>query len=184
METTYKARENATDVPRDGESSPLMKPPSEEGKTKEESETNPNPDVLKLEYTEVNNNIRHYSNLRFAIFTVYFAVMSGLIAVAFGFVEMKTGNPEYAKLWARIGGLLATVGFLIFELGCQQYLESYVKTAKEIEEKLHYKQITKRQQRSKPGILTTTYAPLGIYSGLIIFWLAMIVWILIVIGRA
>ena len=47
---------------------------------------------LSLEYSEVNNNIRHYSALRFAIFTVYFAVIGGIVSIAFGFFENKTGK--------------------------------------------------------------------------------------------
>lgn len=32
---------------------------------------------LRHEYTEVVQNVRHYSNLRFAVFTIFFAVPLG-----------------------------------------------------------------------------------------------------------
>jgi len=63
---------------------------------------------LSLEYSEVNTNIRHYSALRFAIFTVYFAVIGGIVSIAFGFFENKTGNSEITKLWARMEALVAS----------------------------------------------------------------------------
>lgn len=39
---------------------------------------------LRHEYSEVVQNFRHYSNLRFAIFTIFFAVIGGVGFVAFG----------------------------------------------------------------------------------------------------
>jgi len=39
---------------------------------------------LRHEYTEVLQLIRHYSNLRFAIYTILFAAVGGLGFVAFG----------------------------------------------------------------------------------------------------
>jgi hypothetical protein len=45
---------------------------------------------LRHEYSEVNNNLRHYSALRFAIFGVYFAVVGGVSSIAFGLVEIKS----------------------------------------------------------------------------------------------
>jgi hypothetical protein len=39
---------------------------------------------LRHEYTEVALNARHYSGLRFAVFTILFAVLGGVGFVAFG----------------------------------------------------------------------------------------------------
>jgi hypothetical protein len=71
---------------------------------------------LRLEYSEVNNNRRHYSNLRFAVFSVYFAVLGGLVSVAFGIVEIKSPSQASIILGARIAGLLFTVIFFSFEI--------------------------------------------------------------------
>lgn len=55
---------------------------------------------LRHEYTEVVQNIRHYSNLRFAVFSIFFAVLGGVGIVAFG----KGQFDEHAAVVARIGG--------------------------------------------------------------------------------
>jgi hypothetical protein len=130
------------------------------------------------EYTETNNNIRHYSNLRFAIFTVYFAVLGGLMYVAFGFLDVKTGDPRYTKLWARIIGLVVSLLFLVLELNCEHYLKAYLKVGKEIENKLGYKQLTERDETGYKGLLRPQYATLSIYGGLIVFWIVMLVWMI------
>jgi hypothetical protein len=142
-------------------------------------------DELSLEYSEINNNIRHYSALRFAIFTVYFAVIGGVVSIAFGFFENKTGNPEFTKLWARIGGFLISLLFLVLEVNCEQYLTIYGDIAVSIEKELRYKQVTTRKQLSyRHPLLRPRYAARAIYIAMILFWLVMIIWILGVIARA
>src|SRR5205085_12632311 len=54
---------------------------------------------LRLEYSEANNNRRHYSNLRFAVLTVFFAVLGGVASVAFGFVEIKSPSSLNIARW-------------------------------------------------------------------------------------
>lgn len=138
---------------------------------------------LSLEYSEVNNNIRHYSALRFAIFTVYFAVIGGIVSIAFGFFENKTGNSEITKLWARIGGLLISLLFLVIEVNCEQYLTIYGDLAALMEEKLHYKQVTTRKRLNYNHLLLRSrYAARAIYLAMILFWLVMIIWIICVIA--
>jgi hypothetical protein len=140
---------------------------------------------LSLEYSEVNNNIRHYSALRFAIFTVYFAVIGGIVSIAFGFFENKTGNSELTKLCARIGGFLISLLFLVLEVNCEQYLTIYGDVAASMEEELRYKQITTRKRVNyHHPLLRPRYAARSIYVAMILFWLAMIIWILWVIARA
>lgn len=131
------------------------------------------PDIegLRHEYTEVNNNIRHYSNLRFAIFTVYFAAMSGLAAVAFGFFEIKAGNPELVKLWGRVGGLLFTALFFRFELRVESLIGVNLEIGEKLESKLGYSQIT---SRPSTGMFSMPHVTRLFYSTLIIFWLVML----------
>jgi hypothetical protein len=132
----------------------------------------PNLEGLRHEYTEVNNNIRHYSNLRFTAFTVYFAILGGLISVAFGFFEVKGGNPEHMKLWSRIGGLLITSLFLQYHLRIQAVLVGTLEVGVKLESLLGYSQITSRSlsQSRLTNHLTTAF-----YCLLIIFWLTVIV---------
>lgn len=61
---------------------------------------------LRLEYSEANNNRRHYSNLRFAVLTVFFAVLGGVASVAFGIVEIKSAPSLDITRWARRAGSL------------------------------------------------------------------------------
>src|SRR5829696_8756100 len=71
---------------------------------------------LKYEYVEVNSYLQHYSSLRFVIFSVYFAVMAGVISVAFGIIRFDVYNLNMITLSMRILGLLTTIAFLIYEL--------------------------------------------------------------------
>ena len=47
-----------------------------------------NRDGLKQQYTEVNNNLRLHSTLRFAIFAVFVAALGGVTSISFGFVAL------------------------------------------------------------------------------------------------
>src|SRR5918911_4054102 len=116
MKARRQVRKEPTNV-REGSNAPTPKLQI----TNDRNDT-PSLEMLKLEYSEANSNIRHYSSLRFAILTVYFAVLGGLIAVAFGFFENKTENLLYLKLWGRIGGLITTYLFLVLELNCEQHI--------------------------------------------------------------
>jgi len=74
---------------------------------------------LRHEYSEVAQNVRHYSNLRFAMFTIFFAVSGGVGFVAFGrgqfnaqaaFIARISGFPVIAFFWwyfERLDQLLA-----------------------------------------------------------------------------
>lgn len=123
---------------------------------------------LRHEYTEVNNNRRHYSNLRFAIFSVYFAVLGGLVSVAFGVVEIKSSSQGSAILVAKIAGLLFTVIFFSFDILCELNRRHFGEIAKELEDLLGYRQFkTKNTFRS-------IYSSWAMYILLTLFWLASI----------
>ena len=95
---------------------------------------------LRHEYTDITLNIRHYSNLRFAIFSIFFAVSGGLGFVAFGRDQF---DPQTA-LVARLSGLLVIVIFWMYEERCSQFFDYYVKSAAELESSLHYRQYLKK----------------------------------------
>lgn len=59
------------------------------------------------------SNIRHYSSLRFAMFTVYFAVMGGLLVTFFD-CEFSKQYPQLLWLF-QTSGVVITVAFFIFE---------------------------------------------------------------------
>lgn len=126
---------------------------------------------LRVEYSEASNNRRHYSNLRFAVLSVCFAVLGGLSSVAFEIVEIKSPSPSHVVLGARIGGFIFTVFFFSFEILCVLYLCHFERIAKELEDQLGYKQLTMRKlQRYMPGV----FLAWGMYLLLIVFWLISI----------
>jgi hypothetical protein len=110
------------------------------------------PEGLRNEYTQVNEFIRHYATLRFAIMTVYLAAMGGLIAVAFGFFETKTGNPDHLKLWGRLGGLLTTALFFIYETRVQSLINFRLKIGKKLEEEMGYTHLKSRPSWAVLGL--------------------------------
>jgi|SRR4029079_1456034 len=122
---------------------------------------------LRLEYSEANNNRRHYSNLRFAVLSVFFAVLGGVVSVAFGIVEIKSTSRENIVLWARVAGLLFTVIFFSFEILCDLNLRHFGRVAKELEDLLGYRQFKTRQF---PLVPRAHYFTWSMYVLLIIFW--------------
>jgi hypothetical protein len=152
---------------------------SEGGPPEKPPQAIPNIEGLKHEYTEVNNTIRQYSTLRFAIFTVYFAALSGLAAVAFGFFESKSGNPEQVKLWGRIGGLLVSVLFFRYELRVQALINLSLARGKWLELQLGYKQLL---SRPSGGYFSMPRFTQYFYCLLILFWLVMIIRMLVTLS--
>lgn len=126
---------------------------------------------LRLEYSEANNNRRHYSNLRFAVLSVFFAVLGGVVSVAFGIVEIKSPTSTDIAWWARIAGLLFTVVFFSFEILCDLNLRHFGRVAKELEKELGYRQFQTRNFGYFPRALYFTWSMYGL---LILFWIALI----------
>jgi hypothetical protein len=135
------------------------------------SEEKKNLESLRLEYAEANNNHRHYSNLPFAVFSVYFAVLGGLVSVAFGIVEIKSPAQADVMFWARIAGLLFTIMFFSFEILNELNLKHFRKVATELEDILGLRQFKTRRFSKMPRAI---YFTGFMYSMLIIFWLVSI----------
>lgn len=93
---------------------------------------------LRHEYTEVVQNIRHYSNLRFAVFTIFFAVMAGVGFVAFG----KGQFDAHASLVARIAGFPVIAVFWMYEERAGRLFDYYRSVAVNLERALNYTQFT------------------------------------------
>jgi len=135
------------------------------------SENEHNPENLRLAYAEANNNLRHYSSLRFAVLSVFFAVLGGVVSVAFGIIEIKSPSPQSIFMWARIAGLIFTIVFFSIEILCHLNLDHFQRVANELEDQLGYHQLKTRKFRfPRPFYFTW-----GMYSSLLIFWLISIV---------
>ncbi len=125
-----------------------------------------------------NNNIRHYSQLRFTVLTVYLAAFGGITSVAFGFFVPQAGNDDYLKFGARVAGLLVTFLFAHYEYLVTEVLSKNRTRGKDLESLLGYKQLT---SRSHKAISVSQYTARALYYILLLFWLAMIiqlVWII------
>jgi hypothetical protein len=127
---------------------------------------------LKQQYTEVNNHIRHYSVLRFSIFTVFLAALGGLVSVSFKLLDFKYGNEIEIMLWGRIGGLLVTALFFFYELRIQALIDNSLGVGRDIESLLGYKHLSKRPSWGKYRSHSATRL---FFLILILFWIAMII---------
>jgi len=93
---------------------------------------------LRHEYSEVAQNIRHYSNLRFAVFTIFFAVMGGI-----GFVAFSTGQfGAHASLVARFSGFPVIALFWLYEERAGLRNDHFQRVAIQLERALNYTQYT------------------------------------------
>lgn len=95
---------------------------------------------LRHEYTEVVQNVRHYSNLRFVIFSILFAVMAGVGIVAFS----KGQFDRHAAIVARVAGVLVIFIFWQMEEGAFRFYDHCTKIAAELERLLGYRQYSSR----------------------------------------
>ena len=103
-----------------------------------EQTTSRSDENLRHEYSEVVQNIRHYSNLRFAIFTIFFAVMGGI-----GFVSFGGGQFEaHAALVARVAGFAVIILFWLYEERAGWRNDHFQRVAMNLERALSYTQYT------------------------------------------
>jgi hypothetical protein len=119
---------------------------------------------LRQEYSELNQNFRHYSALRFAILTVFFAVTGGLASVAFGFAQNVPPTISFA---AKIGGFLISIMFFMFEIILQSYLHHFGNTFRKLEKSLGYSHMSTRPHSR---IIRTQNATYGFFICVIAFW--------------
>jgi hypothetical protein len=128
-------------------------------------------DEIKYFCTELNNNRRHYSSLRFTQMNIFIALVAGLVSVAFGFVEIKTVNHFDIRFWAKAGGLLFTFVFFWVEILCYFNL-AHIYSIANSELPPRYQELTMR--RGHP-LFRAHYAIWGLYISIIIFWLVTII---------
>lgn len=120
--------------------------------------------------TELNNNRRHYSTLRFAVFSVYFAVIGGLASIAFGIVTINAGGRINVSLWSKWGCLLVTLVFFWFEILGTLNLRHFIEVAERMPTR--YRIVTKRK---KYRGLKGHYATWSLFVLLILFWIYVII---------
>lgn len=121
---------------------------------------------LRHEYTEIVQNIRHYSNLRFAIFPIFFAVMGGVGIVAFG----KGQFDAHAAAVARIGGFSVIAIFWLYEERTSRFFDHYNRMAVDLERALGYTQYTTRP-------VATGYIPKAKVLNRVFFFVLTLLWV-------
>ena len=121
---------------------------------------------LRHEYTEVAQNIRHHSNLRFAVFSIFFAVMAGVGIVAFGTEQFDA----HAAMVASIAGFPVIAIFWVYEERVSRFFDHYTRVAIELERSLGYTQYTTRP--AMPRYLPETRVVVRIF-----FFLLTLLWL-------
>lgn len=89
---------------------------------------------LRHEYSEVTLYNRHHTNLRFVVFSIFFAVMGGVGFVAFGKGQFD-GN---AALMARIAGILVITIFWLYNERLSELVDYYSGLRADLESTLGY----------------------------------------------
>ena len=123
-----------------------------------------NQNLMLEELKELGTQIRHYSNLRFAIFTVFFAFLGGAVTIGTSFQEQ--GISQFYVNSIKIAGLLGTLVFWYFELRLAGSLMKYETRAEELEEQLKFQVYTGRLNVK----LKTTWVTGILYFAVLIFW--------------
>jgi hypothetical protein len=121
---------------------------------------------LRNEYSEVNENFRHFSSLRFAIFTVYFAVEAGILSA------FTSGN--FNSIAVVSGGLIITFVFWGYQERNIRLISHFMQVAAKLERQLGYTQISTRPPAKFPvpdiNTITRLFFPL-----MIVFWIYTLV---------
>jgi hypothetical protein len=121
---------------------------------------------LRHEYSETATSYRHFSGLRFAILTVYVALVVALGSVALRVVGEGAGK-EVSRM-AAVGAFIVTVTFFTCERVCEFNRNYFVDVLKKLEGKLGFTTMTempkRRYARAAPMLAT-------FYSFNLLFWL-------------
>lgn len=114
---------------------------------------------------ELMSNIRHYSSLRFAMFTVYFAVTGGLLMTFFD-CEFSKQYPQLLWLFMA-SGVMITLAFFIFEVTLDNNLSRLWDAVADLVGQGDH--LVKHRKRWK-GIWVP-FATYGIFACTLAFWL-------------
>lgn len=129
--------------------------------------------VVALEqYKEVKASRRHYSNLRFALFPVYFVVQFGLIQLA---LKGSTQNLLFPELIMPVCGLLVTYVFWTIESRITIYYKDLEQIGNQLEEYLEFDQKI-MVNYSKQTILSNTKLSIKLVYGIFfLYWLVVLI---------
>ncbi|NOT50154.1 MAG: hypothetical protein HOP10_02645 [Chitinophagaceae bacterium] len=129
-------------------------------------ETNLN---LRQEYTEVNQNLRHYGNMRFAQLTIFIALTGGLITLVF--TKLSSALQFNLKISLEAMGIFTAGVFLLMENSSTMKWKGFKNRANELEIELNYQQ---QRKSPSPGNWNATRAIKLLYWSIVVFWLGAI----------
>jgi hypothetical protein len=124
----------------------------------------------KEEYLDASENVRHWSNLRFAQLTVFIAVTAGLTATLF---QAQTPLSPSIRLVTKLAGLLIVAVFWITEERTMMYWRNFVRRAAVLEQELGFQQYS---MRPKEGTVSSANAVRVLFLLLVIFWISTLIW--------
>jgi hypothetical protein len=115
------------------------------------------------EYKIASENLRWYSNIRFAQLTLFFAITA---LIANNVLVNQTLSPIFGNL-IKMAGVFACVLFFYLELRADNYWSHFMKRAVELEQALGHKQYTERPIRK----IRTTHAIRTFIFLVAVFWI-------------
>jgi len=121
-------------------------------------------DHFSDEYLDVSANLRHYGSMRFALLTLFLAIIGGLLVSVFG---DQVQPPVAVRTILRVGGALSSVAFLVMEQRACRYWRAFRQRAVELEKELGFKQYS---SCPKQGVVSSTNAVRLFYILVGLFW--------------
>lgn len=118
---------------------------------------------LMQEFTEIGNSIRHYSALRFAILTLFFAFAGGTISFVYG---EHPPSEVLAKVGTQIAGIVGSLVLWFFEYRLQEEFLHLERRSAQIEQQLEYN-VYKRRTLLRIRMFWLTSL---LYGGVVLFW--------------
>lgn len=118
------------------------------------------------EYKIASENLRWYSNIRFAQLTLFFAITALIANIV---LVNQTLSPMSGNL-IKTAGVFACALFFYLESRADTYWSHFMKRAVQLEKILGYKQYTERPVRK----LRTTYAIRAFIVLVAVFWIIII----------
>jgi len=135
------------------------------------------PDIERFEclrhaYTEAAASFRHYSNLRFAILSVYVALVGVLGGVALGIVGSALPGSAVIRV-AAFAAIIVTWTFFTCELVCERNRHHFANVMKDLEATLPCKAMIRFPVSS---LFQAARAFKVLYSFNLVLWLWVMIW--------
>jgi hypothetical protein len=101
-----------------------------------------NPENLQGEYSQVNQNYRHFNNLRLTVFCFYFVIFLVAIVLTYSNFKVVWGRYGDQQSSAKLLWFLVTAVFLSIDIFCELNIRQLQRIAKQLEEVLGFRQFT------------------------------------------